>query len=87
MPPGLTGSPACLQVSEQPVLVVQPVSGLHFPATEALREVLVSWALEGMWARTGLAAVTPERPLSRLYPACSQDPEALPSAVGEELAH
>lgn len=35
-----------IQVSEQPVLVVQPVSGLHFPATEALREVLVSWALE-----------------------------------------
>ncbi|XP_060027825.1 sodium-independent sulfate anion transporter isoform X2 [Erinaceus europaeus] len=36
-----------MQVSEGPVLLVlQPDSGLHFPAVEALREVLMSRALE-----------------------------------------
>ncbi|ELK12273.1 sodium-independent sulfate anion transporter isoform X2 [Pteropus alecto] len=35
-----------MKVSEGPVLVVQPASGLHFPAVEALREAIVSRALE-----------------------------------------
>ncbi|XP_008053385.1 sodium-independent sulfate anion transporter [Carlito syrichta] len=34
------------QVSEGPVLVLQPASGLYFPAVEALREVILSQALE-----------------------------------------
>uniref|UniRef100_A0A2K6GQD6 Sodium-independent sulfate anion transporter n=1 Tax=Propithecus coquereli TaxID=379532 RepID=A0A2K6GQD6_PROCO len=34
------------QVSEGPVIVLQPASGLHFPAVEALREAIVSRALE-----------------------------------------
>ncbi|XP_040845309.1 sodium-independent sulfate anion transporter, partial [Ochotona curzoniae] len=34
------------QVSEEPVLVLQPASGLHFPAIEALREAVLSRALE-----------------------------------------
>lgn len=39
---------SCVQVSEEPVLVLQPASGLHFPAIEALREAVLSRALEGM---------------------------------------
>ncbi|KAK2500530.1 hypothetical protein MC885_010897, partial [Smutsia gigantea] len=35
-----------IQVSEGPVLVLQPASGLHFPAVEALREVILNQALE-----------------------------------------
>ncbi|XP_027811345.2 sodium-independent sulfate anion transporter isoform X2 [Marmota flaviventris] len=35
------------QVSEGPVLVLQPASGLHFPAIEALREAILNQALEG----------------------------------------
>ncbi|XP_045381742.1 sodium-independent sulfate anion transporter [Lemur catta] len=34
------------QVSEGPVVVLQPASGLHFPAVEALREAILSRALE-----------------------------------------
>ncbi|XP_078230987.1 sodium-independent sulfate anion transporter isoform X5 [Callithrix jacchus] len=34
------------KVSEGPVLVLQPASGLHFPAVEALREEILSQALE-----------------------------------------
>ncbi|XP_036195045.1 sodium-independent sulfate anion transporter isoform X2 [Myotis myotis] len=34
-----------VQVSEWPVLVVQPAGGLHFPAVEALREAVTSRAL------------------------------------------
>nr|XP_012611639.2 sodium-independent sulfate anion transporter [Microcebus murinus] len=34
------------QVSEGPVIVLQPASGLHFPAVEALREAILSRALE-----------------------------------------
>lgn len=33
------------QVSEGPVLVLQPASGLHFPAIEALRDTVLSRAL------------------------------------------
>ncbi|XP_054987839.1 sodium-independent sulfate anion transporter isoform X3 [Sorex araneus] len=36
-----------LQVSEGPLLVVRPASGLHFPAVEALREAVLSCALRG----------------------------------------
>ncbi|XP_029417261.1 sodium-independent sulfate anion transporter isoform X4 [Nannospalax galili] len=35
-----------IQVSEGPVLVLQPASGLHFPAIDALREAILSRALE-----------------------------------------
>ncbi|XP_049633143.1 sodium-independent sulfate anion transporter [Suncus etruscus] len=35
-----------LQVSEGPLLVVQPASGLHFPAADALREAVLSRALQ-----------------------------------------
>ncbi|PNJ88404.1 SLC26A11 isoform 18, partial [Pongo abelii] len=35
------------KVSEGPVLVLQPASGLSFPAVEALREEILSRALEG----------------------------------------
>ncbi|XP_033038400.1 sodium-independent sulfate anion transporter isoform X2 [Trachypithecus francoisi] len=38
------------KVSEGPVLVLQPASGLSFPAMEALREEILSRALEGAWA-------------------------------------
>nr|XP_055245281.1 sodium-independent sulfate anion transporter isoform X3 [Gorilla gorilla gorilla] len=34
------------KVSEGPVLVLQPASGLSFPAVEALRKEILSWALE-----------------------------------------
>lgn len=54
----------CPQVSEGPVLVVRPAGGLHFPAAEALREAIASRALEGTWARAGVAADPP-------HPACS----------------
>ncbi|XP_044941693.1 sodium-independent sulfate anion transporter isoform X4 [Mustela putorius furo] len=35
-----------MQVSEGPVLVLQPASGLQFPAVEALREAIITQALE-----------------------------------------
>lgn len=51
LPLGPTGCPLlCPQVSEGPVLVLQPASGLHFPAIEALREAILSRTLEGAWA-------------------------------------
>ncbi|XP_074081078.1 sodium-independent sulfate anion transporter isoform X3 [Macrotis lagotis] len=37
--------PQIQQVSKGPVLILQPVSGLHFPAIEALREIVYSQAL------------------------------------------
>ncbi|XP_023555092.1 sodium-independent sulfate anion transporter isoform X4 [Octodon degus] len=36
-----------VQVSEGPVLVLQPASGLHFPTIEALRDTILNQALEG----------------------------------------
>lgn len=48
--------PWCPQVSEGPVLVLQPASGLHFPAVEVLREAILSRALAGTRAGTRWAA-------------------------------
>uniref|UniRef100_A0A5G2R5I2 Solute carrier family 26 member 11 n=1 Tax=Sus scrofa TaxID=9823 RepID=A0A5G2R5I2_PIG len=39
------------QVSEGPVLILQPSSGLHFPAIETLREMVLSRALESTCPR------------------------------------
>ena len=51
LPVGPTGCPLlCPQLSEGPVLVLQPASGLHFPAIESLREAILSRTLEGAWA-------------------------------------
>lgn len=68
-------SPVPCQVSEWPVLVVQPAGGLHFPAVEALREAVASRALEGRGAGQGAPGV-PSAP--SLLPG----PQALPSAGG-----
>uniref|UniRef100_A0A8D1WI14 SLC26A/SulP transporter domain-containing protein n=1 Tax=Sus scrofa TaxID=9823 RepID=A0A8D1WI14_PIG len=40
-----------IQVSEGPVLILQPSSGLHFPAIETLREMVLSRALESTCPR------------------------------------
>ncbi|XP_058417792.1 sodium-independent sulfate anion transporter isoform X1 [Diceros bicornis minor] len=47
-----------MQVSEGPVLVLQPASGLHFPAVEALREVILSRALEASPPRCAVLECT-----------------------------
>uniref|UniRef100_A0A8C4LEX3 Sodium-independent sulfate anion transporter n=1 Tax=Equus asinus asinus TaxID=83772 RepID=A0A8C4LEX3_EQUAS len=47
-----------MQVSEGPVLVLQPVSGLHFPAVEALREAILSRALEASPPRCAVLECT-----------------------------
>lgn len=47
-----------LEVSEGPVLVVQPASGLHFPAVEALREAIASRALEAPHPRCAVLDCT-----------------------------
>nr|XP_021495358.1 sodium-independent sulfate anion transporter isoform X3 [Meriones unguiculatus] len=39
------------QVSDGQILVLQPASGLHFPAIDALREAVMTRALEGMWGQ------------------------------------
>ncbi|XP_027626546.1 sodium-independent sulfate anion transporter isoform X2 [Tupaia chinensis] len=46
------------QVSEGPVLVLQPASGLHFPAVEALREAVLSRALQGSPPRSAVLECT-----------------------------
>ncbi|KAM5151342.1 sodium-independent sulfate anion transporter isoform 2-T3 [Callospermophilus lateralis] len=46
------------QVSEGPVLVLQPASGLHFPAIEALREAILNQALEGSPRRCAVLECT-----------------------------
>ncbi|KAF7471341.1 sodium-independent sulfate anion transporter [Marmota monax] len=46
------------QVSEGPVLVLQPASGLHFPAIEALREAILNQALEGSPRRCAILECT-----------------------------
>ncbi|XP_032177900.1 sodium-independent sulfate anion transporter isoform X3 [Mustela erminea] len=43
-----------MQVSEGPVLVLQPASGLHFPAVEALREAIITQALEASPPRSAI---------------------------------
>ncbi|KAM4843303.1 sodium-independent sulfate anion transporter, partial [Thomomys bottae] len=45
-----------MQVSEGPVLVLQPASALHFPATEALREAVLRRALEVSPPRSAVLA-------------------------------
>lgn len=68
MAPGRAGCPLlCPQVSEGPVLVLQPASGLHFPAIEALREAILSRALEGAWAAVPAGCLPPS-----LCPVCSR---------------
>lgn len=62
------------------MLVVQPASGLHFPAVETLREAIVSRALEGTWARAGVTAAPSASGLLLRHP------KALPSTVRAELA-
>uniref|UniRef100_A0A452UI31 Sodium-independent sulfate anion transporter n=1 Tax=Ursus maritimus TaxID=29073 RepID=A0A452UI31_URSMA len=47
-----------LQVSEGPVLVLQPASGLHFPAVEALREAILTRALEASPPRCAVLECT-----------------------------
>jgi len=47
-----------MQVSEGPVLVLQPASGLHFPAVEALREALLTRALEASPPRCAVLECT-----------------------------
>ncbi|XP_029784472.1 sodium-independent sulfate anion transporter isoform X1 [Suricata suricatta] len=47
-----------MQVSEGPVLVLQPASGLHFPAVEALREATLSRALEALPPRCAVLDCT-----------------------------
>uniref|UniRef100_G1M9S5 Sodium-independent sulfate anion transporter n=2 Tax=Ailuropoda melanoleuca TaxID=9646 RepID=G1M9S5_AILME len=47
-----------LQVSEGPVLVLQPASGLHFPAVEALREAIRTRALEASPPRCAVLECT-----------------------------
>uniref|UniRef100_A0A8C0K619 Sodium-independent sulfate anion transporter n=1 Tax=Canis lupus dingo TaxID=286419 RepID=A0A8C0K619_CANLU len=47
-----------MQVSEGPVLVLQPASGLHFPAVEALREAILSRALEASPPRCAVLECT-----------------------------
>lgn len=61
-------APYCPQVSERPVLVLQPAGGLYFPTIEALREALVRQALQGTWARAGLAG----SPRAPRWPLCTQ---------------
>lgn len=69
------------------MLVLQPVSGLHFPAVEALREAILSRALEGTWTGARGTAVTLGPVLPLRTPAWfPQDPTAPPLAVREELA-
>uniref|UniRef100_A0A8C5KTK8 Sodium-independent sulfate anion transporter n=1 Tax=Jaculus jaculus TaxID=51337 RepID=A0A8C5KTK8_JACJA len=46
------------QVSEGPVLVLQPASGLHFPAIEALREMVLNQALKAAPARCAVLECT-----------------------------
>ncbi|XP_044941695.1 sodium-independent sulfate anion transporter isoform X6 [Mustela putorius furo] len=43
-----------MQVSEGPVLVLQPASGLQFPAVEALREAIITQALEASPPRSAI---------------------------------
>ncbi|XP_064439688.1 sodium-independent sulfate anion transporter isoform X2 [Mirounga angustirostris] len=47
-----------MQVSEGPVLVLQPASGLHFPAVEALREAFLTRALEASPPRCAVLECT-----------------------------
>ncbi|XP_025715803.1 sodium-independent sulfate anion transporter isoform X1 [Callorhinus ursinus] len=47
-----------MQVSEGPVLVLQPASGLHFPAVEALREAVLTRALEASPPRCAVLECT-----------------------------
>lgn len=63
------------------MLVLQPASGLQFPAVEALREAIITQALEGMRAEWGgcvRALLPPMSPHPSLLP---QDP-SLVSALG-----
>uniref|UniRef100_G1STR8 Sodium-independent sulfate anion transporter n=1 Tax=Oryctolagus cuniculus TaxID=9986 RepID=G1STR8_RABIT len=46
------------QVSEEPVLVLQPASGLHFPAVEALREAILNRALRASPPRCAILDCT-----------------------------
>ncbi|XP_023555091.1 sodium-independent sulfate anion transporter isoform X3 [Octodon degus] len=61
-----------VQVSEGPVLVLQPASGLHFPTIEALRDTILNQALEALttlwsWAWLGSSRTS----ASRTSPWCS----------------
>lgn len=47
------------------MLVLQPASGLHFPAIETLREALLSRALESTWPVGLRSPPAPGHPLSR----------------------
>lgn len=46
------------QVSEEPVLILQPASGLHFPAVEALREAILNRALRACPPRCAILDCT-----------------------------
>lgn len=54
------------------MLVLQPASGLHFPAVETLREAILNQALGGTWAGAGWAVATAELPATLSAPSlCS----------------
>lgn len=72
------------QVSEGPVLILQPSSGLHFPAIETLREMVLSRALESTCPR-GL-----QSPPAPCCPLCTPawlllNPKTLPRLLGRSL--
>ncbi|XP_062072279.1 sodium-independent sulfate anion transporter [Lepus europaeus] len=46
------------QVSEEPVVILQPASGLHFPAVEALREAILNRALRACPPRCAILDCT-----------------------------
>lgn len=50
--------PTPIQVSEGQILVLQPASGLHFPAVDALREAMTKRALEASPPRSAVLECT-----------------------------
>ena len=65
------------------MLVLQPASGLHFPAVEALRKAILTRALEGTWARMRWAAVIPSSCRCFHPPGCCRrTPRPRPQLLG-----
>lgn len=67
------------------MLVLQPASGLHFPAVETLREAILNQALGGRWARVGWAVATAELPATLSAPSLCSCRTTRPCLGGRSL--
>lgn len=72
-------------MSEGPLLVIQPANGLHFPAADALREAVLSRALQGMWPLSSHSSAPAWHLGTGIWPLAPWAPICVPETFSTDL--